>query len=320
MRIAAFRALRRINHRVLEHARMLATDSSPAVRREVALALRDTAFDTARELLLTLARGYDGNDRAYLEAWGTGCTGKEPQVYAARAAAAALPERERISAITALGFIPTRASANALLDLAQKSSGMVKAHAMWWLMNYKDIHWKDAGINAALKARGLYDPDTVSITPSIVPEPEPTKLPSAAAIAKLQGDATKGAATAQACLLCHRIGDKGNEYGPALSGFAQAQTTEVVINAIINPSAEIAHGYDGVQINLRDGGQVHGILLSGGDPIVIQSMGGLTQMIPASKVRGGARQQLGRSLMLSADQLGLSAQDVADVVAHLKTQ
>src|SRR5262245_23787073 len=158
MRIAAFRALRRINHRVLEHAKALATDPSPAVRREVALALRDTSLDSSREILLTLAKGYDGKDRAYLEAWGTGCAGKEAEIYralgasapgsdaakwpasyanlvwrltpvgaesafAARANATALPEADRVAAVTALGFIPTREAARAMLDLAQKSTG-----------------------------------------------------------------------------------------------------------------------------------------------------------------------------------------------------
>jgi len=205
-----------------------------------------------------------------------------------------------------------------LLDLAQKTTGMVKNHAMWWLLNYKDLRWKENGIDAQLKQRGLFDPETVAISASIVPEPEPSKMPPAAEIAKLKGNATKGAATAQACLLCHRLGDKGNDYGPALNGFAKAQATEVVINAIVNPSADIAHGFDGVQVSLRDGGQVHGILLSAGDPMIVQSMGGLTQLIPSSKARGG-RQPLGRSLMLSAEQLGLSAQDVADIVAYMKT-
>jgi hypothetical protein len=36
-------------------------------------------------------------------------------------------------------------------------------------------------------------------------------------------------------------------------------------------------------------------------------------------VRPGRPPSLGRSLMLSADQLGLAAQDVADIVAYLKT-
>ncbi len=353
MRIAAFRALRRVNHRVLEHAKALANDSSPAVRREVGIALRDASLDGSRDILLALAKGYDGKDRAYLEAWGTGCTGKEAEIYralaaqapdkdaakwpatyanliwrltptgaegafATRAAAGSLPERDRLAAVTALGFISSKAAANALLDIAQKATGMVKAHALWWLLNYKDIRWKDAGINAALKERGLYDPETVSLSPSIVPEPEPAKF-TVAQVAALKGDAKRGAEKSQACLLCHNLGGQGNDYGPALNGFAKAQTADVVINAIVNPSAEISHGFDGVQIGLRDGGQIHGILLSAGDPMIIQSMGGLTQMVPANKTRGG-RQPLGRSLMLSADQLGLSAQDVADIVAYMKTK
>jgi putative heme-binding domain-containing protein len=69
---------------------------------------------------------------------------------------------------------------------------------------------------------------------------------------------------------------------------------------------------------LKDGSVVHGLMLSSGDPLVIQSMGGVTQLIPGSKVRN--KSQLGRSLMLSADQLNLSAQEVADVVAYLKTK
>jgi putative heme-binding domain-containing protein len=239
--------------------------------------------------------------------------------FAARAAASSLPEPDRVASVTALGFIPTKAAANALLDLAEKAQGMAKVHAMWWLLNYKDTRWKDAGIDVALKERKLYDADSVSISPSIIPEPEPSKFPPVAEIAKLKGDAKKGATTSQSCLLCHQIGKAGNDYGPPLDNFAKAQTTDVVINAIVNPSAEIAHGFEGMQVSLRDGGQIHGLVLSSGDPMIVKSMGGLMQMIPAGKTRGGRPQPLGRSLMLSAEQLGLSPQDVADIVAYLKT-
>lgn len=363
IRITAFRALRRAHdprskdtalpEKILAAAKTLAIDNSPAVRREVALAMRDVPFAQSKDILLTLAKGYDGKDRAYLEAWGIGAKHKEAEVYgalkstapgadaakwpasyanliwrltpqgaesafAARASAAALPERDRLAAVTALGFISTKESANALLDLAQKASGLVKSHALWWLLNYKDLNWRTAGIDAALKERGIYNPDTVSISPMTVPEPEASKL-TAAQIAALRGDAQKGATTAQACLLCHKIGDKGTDYGPALTGWARGQTNEVVINSIINPSADIAHGFDGSEITLQDGAKLHGIVLSSGNPLVVVSTGGLTQMIPAGKIRGRP-QNLGRSLMLSAEQLGLSAQDVADIAAYLKTQ
>ena len=66
MRIAAFRALRHESHNTLEHADKLAGDSSPLVRREVALALRYVPFEKSRDLLLKIAAGYDGKDRYYV--------------------------------------------------------------------------------------------------------------------------------------------------------------------------------------------------------------------------------------------------------------
>jgi putative membrane-bound dehydrogenase-like protein len=346
MRIVAFRALRRIQHRVLEHATKLAGDSSPAVRREVAVALRDFPWEKSGPVLLTLARAYDGKDRTYLEAWGIGCTGKEdaaytalaaqppaPEIFAqlvwrltpagavphfvARAEKKDLPERERLAAVTALGFIPTRDAARALLDLAQRGEGLVKAHALWWLLNYRTTRWSEFGVDAELKSRGLYDPATVAVAPSLVPEPELTQLPPATEIAKLAGDAPRGTDKAQSCLLCHRIGDRGVDYGPEITTWAKRQSVEATILAIVDPSAEIAHGFEGTTVTLKDGTVVQGILDSGSDPLVIRSMGGLQQLIPADRVQ--SRERLRRSLMLNAEQLGFSAQDVADIVAYLRT-
>jgi hypothetical protein len=82
IRICAFRALRHENHRMLDHARKLARDESPLVRREVALAMRYVPFEKARNILLEIANGYDGQDRYYVEAFGIGCTDKEEKIYA----------------------------------------------------------------------------------------------------------------------------------------------------------------------------------------------------------------------------------------------
>ncbi|MDG0965586.1 MAG: NPCBM/NEW2 domain-containing protein, partial [Opitutales bacterium] len=81
IRVCAFRALRHENHRMLEHAGKLAKDSSPLVRREVALAMRYVPFEKARDILLEIARRYDGQDRYYVEAFGIGCTDKEEKIY-----------------------------------------------------------------------------------------------------------------------------------------------------------------------------------------------------------------------------------------------
>lgn len=351
VRLTAFRALRRHKQRPLFHAAKLALDPSLAVRREVAVSLRDVPLEVARPVLVTLARGYDGQDRTYLEAWGIGCTGKEAEIYAALAAgqaesdplkwsaayvdlvwrltpAAAVPqfatranatslaEKDRLAAVTALGFIPARDAAFALLDLAQKAQGMVQRHALWWLLNYRNERWAGHGLDAELKARGLYDPATVVINESVVPEPPASKLPPVAEIAALKGDAKRGAALVVSCYLCHRVAGQGVDYGPDLTAFAKLQTTEVALNSIVNPSADIAHGFDGSIITLKDGKIIHGLVHSSGDPLVVQSMGGVTQLIPADRV--AKRERLNRSLMMGADQLGLDAQAVADLVAYLK--
>ncbi len=87
--------------------------------------------------------------------------------------------------------------------------------------------------------------------------------------------------------------------------------------AIVDPSAEIAHGFEGMSINLKNNEGIDGFVQSSGDPMTVVSTGGLTQIVPKDRVHSVRR--LNRSLMLSADQLGLSAQDVADVVEWLKT-
>jgi putative membrane-bound dehydrogenase-like protein len=351
-RVTAFRALRRSGRTTLAYARKLATDPSAAVRREVAVSLRDVPYADAGPLLSTLAKSYDGKDRTYLEAWGIGCSGKEAEVYAAlaagqkeadalkwsaaytqlawrltpvaavpaftaRANAAALPETTRLAAVTALGFIPTKEAASALLDLAQKGSGLVQRHAIWWLLNYKDTRWKEMGVNEELKARGLYDPATVVINESVVPVPPASALPPVADIAALKGDAARGATLITACFLCHQVGDKGVDYGPNLTAFAKMQPPDVVIGAIANPSADIAHGFEGTVVTLKDGRVIHGRMLSEGDPVIIQSMGGVTQLIPADRVKSKGR--LGRSLMLGAEQLGMGPQEIADLVAYLRS-
>ena len=81
LRIAAYRAMRRANLDVLPVAAALARDQDAGVRREVAVSMRDQSADKSLNILVDVARGFDGQDRSYLEALGTGATGKEPALY-----------------------------------------------------------------------------------------------------------------------------------------------------------------------------------------------------------------------------------------------
>ena len=152
-----------------------------------------------------------------------------------------------------------------------------------------------------------------------IPRPD-ANLPelSIEAIAKLKGDAAKGKETAARCVMCHQIGGVGAELGPALDGWGRGKGADVVATAIVNPTAEIAHGYDGWELRTNEGLTIQGVLIKQGDPLMIRSMGGVTQIVPANRV--GSRRRVPGSLMMSAAQLGLTEQDVADLVAFLRAQ
>ena len=352
-RITAYRALRRVNGFDKNLAGQLSIDSSAAVRREVALSLRDVDAAIAAPLLAVIARGYDGRDRSYLEAFGTGATKKEAEVYAAvkaqlgdddplkwsnafariawrlhpesaiadiraRALSDKLDAEQRKLATDTLAFTPVKAAADAMLDIAAADSPN-KANATWWLLNRSGNDWKDFGLMPELAKRGIYDPKKVVVQEIIAPDPKdtPNTLPPVAEILALEGDAKKGKLTAQRCIMCHQIEGTGIEYGPTLTGWGKTQTREVIANSIIDPSLDIAHGYDGTQLKTQDGKTVHGLLIKEGNPMIITSMGGVTQIIPAGKVKN--KSKMSRSLMLSASQLGLTAQDVADLIAYLKS-
>src|SRR5690606_26177126 len=110
----------------------------------------------------------------------------------------------------------------------------------------------------------------------------------------LQGVAARGAARAGICYTCHKIGAFGIEFGPDIVSFAKAQSTEAVIEAILHPSKSISHGFEGHTVETADG-NIDGIVLSRGNPVMVQSQSGMLQMIPQNRVQ--KIQPLRRSLM-----------------------
>ena len=223
--------------------------------------------------------------------------------------------KRRLQSLTALGFIPTQTSADGVLAVYQKSDGIVKETALWWMLNHTTLNWADTNLAARVKSEGIYDPDTVTIVPNVHPQADPEKMIPIASVLALTGDAARGKDKAVACRLCHNFDGSGPTYGPALDGWVGRQGVEQAIRAIVDPGSDIAHGYEGTRVDLKAGGSVFGIASTTGDPTVIKSMGGVTQMIPKNRIQKINRYR--ESLMLSADQLGLSAQDVADIVAYL---
>ena len=351
-RLTAFRAIRRTDGAIdsLPYARKLATDPAPEIRAEAAIAVRYLGFPEARDVLISVAQGYDGKDRSYLESLGLG-TGHhtaalwqslmetmkpgEPLSWSdtfarltwrlmpeaavpalkARAAAANLSAGQRKLALDSIAFIPTKASAEALMDLATTTPDL-KQQAVWWLVNRTEGEWSSFGLQAELEKRGLVQ-KPVPIVEIILPAKPVSAKFTVAEVLALKGDAARGKISGGRCVLCHQIDGAGSDYGPALKGFASRQAPEVVVRAIVEPSFDISHGFEGSVLTLKDGKTIHGRVIADGATVVVSSTGGVTQHVPKREI--ATKKPLGQSLMLSADQLGLAAQDVADILEWMKT-
>lgn len=175
VRITAFRALKAVSADILPYARQLVNDTAAAVRREVAIALRDVPFAQSKPLILTLIAGYDGQDRWYLEALGMAADGKAAQIYPLLlakygynpllwdnrmanlvwrlhppAAVAALEKRagsrqlkpdQQKAAMTALAFITSKRANQAMTRLTLQKDTVIKATATWWLQFRQSNDW-----------------------------------------------------------------------------------------------------------------------------------------------------------------------------------
>lgn len=76
IRVTSIRAARQLNLGLIPHLQALAGDSSPQVRREVAVALHGQKDPAVPALWAKLASQHDGKDRWYLEALGIGADGQ----------------------------------------------------------------------------------------------------------------------------------------------------------------------------------------------------------------------------------------------------
>ena len=351
LRRLAFQSLRRAGHDTIGIAAELAKDADIAVRRDVATSLHAAPADKAVPILIELARRLDVSDKNSIAAFGIGSANKQDAVWSAvkselakdgaeawspeveriawllhpasavqefldRAASTKVSQASRSLAVESLSFVETKEAALAMIKLSVAGSPSASEAKGWALMRMTGS-WAAFDIRKELKNAGVYDADKVVVTPIEVPlAPAPTYTEQDV-LAKT-GDVAKGSALAQSCIMCHQLNGNGPAYGPELKGWASRQSREALVRSIVNPSADIALGYEGTTVKLKGSGSIDGRLLSNGDPLVITSTGGLTQLVPKSQVTG-RQVKMDRSLMLSSQQLGLSAQDVADIAAYLAT-
>ncbi|MDC0088280.1 HEAT repeat domain-containing protein [Akkermansiaceae bacterium] len=353
LRITCFRALRFIDHNVHTMCKSLASDKSPAVRREIALALRDTEWKDSGEIILELFRKFNSQDRWALEALGTAATRKESQFFQSllkepgandplawsdqmikmvwrlhppeaveyfekQVLSASIPVTQRKDTLTALAYIKDISAALVMVKVAEQGPEDTRPLAKWWLSSLSRGAWS----KFTNKMKGLHikadapSPDNDYIIP--FKNPDITNYTVKDVLA-LEGSAEKGKQAIASCYMCHQVNGTGVDFGPALDGWGGGRSKEAIAEAIINPNVAVAHGFEGSEIITKSGHTIHGIYMAAGakKAIIQKIMGGSEVTIPKANVKSVKR--LDESLMLSAKQLGLSAQNVADIVAFMKS-
>jgi putative heme-binding domain-containing protein len=155
----------------------MSTDTSPFVRREVAISLRDLPYEKTKPVLLQLIKLYEGNDRWYLETLGADLAKHESDIYpdieklfshgespanwnqqmidfawrlhpakaqkqlALRANNSSLPAQQRTAALTALAFINDKGAVSEMVKLSKSKLRDVAETAAYWLSFRQSNDW-----------------------------------------------------------------------------------------------------------------------------------------------------------------------------------
>lgn len=134
----------------------------------------------------------------------------------------------------------------------------------------------------------------------------------------LKGDAAQGAVlVARLCLSCHYLQGRGLRVGPDLSG-AGIRPADTLLIDLLDPSRQVAPDYVAYEIQRASGDPLTGLIAS-------ETATRLTIRAPGSPDTSVARSEVlefrpsGRSLMPEGLEQGLEAQDLANLLAFLRS-
>jgi putative membrane-bound dehydrogenase-like protein len=144
-------------------------------------------------------------------------------------------------------------------------------------------------------------------------------FPPISELLQRRGDAERGRTVyfseSAACAQCHAISGSGGGIGPDLTTARSKLGHEGILDAILNPSAVIAAGYEPWLIETQDGQTYSGFIIADGGTLVLKEAGGEQRVIAAAEIF--SRQQQALSLMPDNSVLGLTVQELVDLVQYL---
>jgi len=206
------------------------------------------------------------------------------------------------------GLTQVQEGATALLDLAkaQKLPDDLKLTASWEL---NSVRWPQVKAQAA----------------EVFPPPQGKNsepLPPISELVKLKGNPVTGAEVfrrgAVGCIKCHQVKGEGTDFGPNLSEIGAKLGKDALYESILDPSAGISFGYEAWQLELKNGENAYGLLVSETEQeLALKTIGGIVTHYKKSEIVKREKQKL--SIMPSGLQQGMSRQELVDLVEYLTT-
>jgi len=147
-------------------------------------------------------------------------------------------------------------------------------------------------------------------------------LPPISDLVKMKGDAAKGAVIYRrdtvGCIKCHQVNGEGVDFGPNLSEIGTKLGKDALYEAILDPSAGVSFGYEAWQIELKNGDEAYGLIVSDtADEIVVKTQGGIVVRYKKSDVAKREQQKL--SIMPAGLQQTMSTRELVDLVEYLSS-
>jgi putative heme-binding domain-containing protein len=134
----------------------------------------------------------------------------------------------------------------------------------------------------------------------------------------LTGNAARGAQIfAKTCVACHRFNDIGNPVGPDLASIGDKSPPTLLVS-ILDPNRAVEPQYVAYVVETNDGQSLTGVLGSE----TATSITLLQPSVPPVQILRADIKSVratGQSLMPEGLETGLSPQDLADLIAHIRS-
>ena len=122
----------------------------------------------------------------------------------------------------------------------------------------------------------------------------------------------------KACFTCHKSGDIGIDFGPALTEIGDKLAREAMYVSIIDPNEAISFGYEGFNVKTKSGSTLVGYIISDSDDeLVMKVPGGVSVTTKKSEIF--SKDKIDGSLMPEGLIASITEDELVDLVEYLMT-